>query len=297
MFINKQELKSKYMLIEGVVSVLVNIALFAGKYIIGISIGSLAIVADAWHTLSDCISSFIVIIGGIFSKMPPDKEHPFGHGRLELITGFIVGIMLIFVSYSFAFEAIKDFLNKKHVTFTLSSIIITVASIFIKEALAQYSLWAFRKSESKALYADAWHHRSDSLTSIIILAGILFGKNLWWIDSAMGLLVSIVIFYAGFDVIRNSVKPLIGEYPSEETIEDIRLIAKELGILNDNTLHHFHMHRYGEHMELTFHMRFPKNTTVYDAHEIVSCLENAIRERLGIESTIHIESEKEIVLQ
>ena len=104
---NKNEIKSKYMIIEGIVSVIVNILLFAFKYTVGIFSGSLSIIADAWHSLSDSISSIIVIIGGIFSKKPADKEHPFGHGRIELITSFIVGIMLIFYRLYFFCRSYK----------------------------------------------------------------------------------------------------------------------------------------------------------------------------------------------
>ena len=250
------EKKSKYMIIEGIVSVIINVLLFAFKYIVGMLTGSLSIMADAWHSLSDCISSIIVIIGGVFSKKPADKEHPFGHGRIELITSFIVGIMLVFIGYSFFSEAIKNILNKKTASFTIIAIVAMIVSIVVKELLAQYSLWGYRKSGSKSLYADAWHHRSDSITSIIILVGILVGKNLWWMDSVLSILVSLVIFYAAFDVIKSSIEPLIGEYPSEDIIKDINSIANELNINNDNSnLHHFHIHTYGDHTEITFHMR------------------------------------------
>ena len=285
------EKKSKYMIIEGIVSVIINVLLFAFKYIVGLLTGSLSILADAWHSLSDCISSIIVIIGGIFSKRPPDKEHPFGHGRIELITSFIVGIMLVFIGYSFFSEAVKNIMNKKTASFTMIAIIAMIVSILIKEILAQYSFWGYRKSGSKSLYADGWHHRSDSVTSIIILVGILFGKSFWWIDGVLSILVSLVIFYAAFDVIKSSIKPLIGEYPSEDVIKNINDIAKELNINNDSiNLHHFHIHTYGDHSEITFHMRFPKDMTVFDAHEKVTVFENAIRTKLGIEPTIHIEA-------
>ncbi|WP_297276484.1 cation diffusion facilitator family transporter [uncultured Brachyspira sp.] len=285
------EKKSKYMIVEGIVSVIINVLLFAFKYIVGLLTGSLSIMADAWHSLSDCISSIIVIIGGIFSKRPPDKEHPFGHGRIELITSFIVGIMLVFIGYSFFSEAVKNIMNKKTASFTMIAIIAMIVSILVKEILAQYSFWGYRKSGSKSLYADGWHHRSDSVTSIIILVGILLGKNFWWIDSVLSILVSLVIFYAAFDVIKSSIKPLIGEYPSEETIENIKKIAEEINIDNsDLNLHHFHIHTYGDHSEITFHMRFPKDMTVFDAHEKATVFENAIRNKLGIEPTIHIEA-------
>ncbi|ADK31324.1 cation diffusion facilitator family transporter [Brachyspira pilosicoli] len=287
------EKKSKYMIIEGIVSVIINVLLFAFKYIVGMLTGSLSIMADAWHSLSDCISSIIVIIGGVFSKKPADKEHPFGHGRIELITSFIVGIMLVFIGYSFFSEAIKNILNKKTASFTIIAIVAMIVSIVVKELLAQYSLWGYRKSGSKSLYADAWHHRSDSITSIIILVGILVGKNLWWMDSVLSILVSLVIFYAAFDVIKSSIEPLIGEYPSEDIIKDINSIANELNINNDNSnLHHFHIHTYGDHTEITFHMRFPKDMTVEEAHDKVSVLEKSIRDKMNMESTIHIECYK-----
>ncbi|MEI0612160.1 cation diffusion facilitator family transporter [Brachyspira pilosicoli] len=287
------EKKSKYMIIEGIVSVIINVLLFAFKYIVGMLTGSLSIMADAWHSLSDCISSIIVIIGGVFSKKPADKEHPFGHGRIELITSFIVGIMLVFIGYSFFSEAIKNILNKKTASFTIIAIVAMIVSIVVKELLAQYSLWGYRKSGSKSLYADAWHHRSDSITSIIILVGILVGKNLWWMDSVLSILVSLVIFYAAFDVIKSSIEPLIGEYPSDDIIKDINSIANELNINNDNSnLHHFHIHTYGDHTEITFHMRFPKDMTVEEAHDKVSVLEKSIRDKMNMESTIHIECYK-----
>ena len=283
------EKKSKYMIIEGIVSVAVNILLFAFKYAVGIFSGSLSIIADAWHSLSDSISSIIVIIGGIFSKKPADKEHPFGHGRIELITSFIVGIMLIFIGYTFFAEAIKNLLSKRTANFNKAAIIAMIVSIIIKEILAQYSFWAYRKSGAKSLYADAWHHRSDSITSIIILIGILIGKNFWQSDAILSVLVSIVIFIAALDVIKSSVQPLIGEYPSKEIINKIKNIADELK-LNCESLHHFHIHIYGSHTEITFHIRFPKDMTVFEAHNMATVFENAIREKLSIEATIHIEA-------
>ena len=286
---NTNEIKSKYMIIEGVISVIINILLFVFKYAVGILSGSLSIIADAWHSLSDSISSIIVIIGGIFSKKPADKEHPFGHGRIELITSLIVGIMLIFIGYTFFVEAVKNLLNKQMASFNKISIIAMIVSIIIKELLAQYSFWAYRKSGAKSLYADAWHHRSDSITSIIILVGILIGKNFWQLDGVLSIIVSIVIFIAAFDVIKSSVKPLIGEYPSKEIINGIKNIANQLN-LNEESLHHFHIHIYGSHSEITFHIRFPKDMTVFEAHNMATLLENEIREKLSIESTIHIEA-------
>lgn len=277
------------MFVEGVLSIVSNIALFLYKYFVGVSIGSLAIIADAWHTLSDCISSFVVVLGGVFAKRPADKEHPFGHGRVELLTGLVVGVMLLIVSYSFAREAIINFMAKKSATYGNSAIIVMVVSIVFKEALAQYSFWAARKVSSSALRADAWHHRTDAFTSVIILVGIFVGRNFWWMDSLLSLLVSIVILYAAFDILKSAIKPLIGEDVDNKIVEDIKTMAKKLN-LDYNTFHHFHIHRYGMHTELIFHIRFEPDMTVKEAHNIVSKFEDMIKEELDIIATIHIEN-------
>lgn len=286
----RQEQKSNYMLLEGVISIFINIALFIYKYVVGLSLGSLAIIADAWHTLSDCLSSIIVVIGSFYSKKPADLEHPFGHGRAELITSFLIGIMLMFVGYSFGFESIKNFISKNVANFDNRAIGVMLVSVVSKEALAQFAFFGYKKTEAYSLYADGWHHRSDALTSIIILAGIFFGGSFWWMDSVLTFLISLIILYAGFDVIKSAVKPLIGETLNNDLIDSIKGIVLEYDGKADTT-HHFHLHKYGEHVELTFHVLFERNTTVYDAHNTVTKIEVAIREKLNMEATIHIETE------
>ena len=286
----RQQTKSNYMLVEGIASILINITLFIYKYVVGMSLGSLAIMADAWHTLSDCLSSGIVIVGSIYSKRPADQEHPFGHGRAELITSFLIGVMLIFVAYSFGFESIKNFMSKNVANFDNRAIGVMLVSVVSKEALAQFAFFGYRKTDAHSLYADGWHHRSDALTSIVILIGIVFGGSFWWMDSVLTFLISLIILYAGFDVIKGAVKPLIGETLSDDLIESIKNIVSDCGG-KGNTTHHFHLHRYGEHAELTFHVLFDGNVTVHDAHEVVTKIEIAVKEKLNMEATIHIETE------
>ncbi len=288
----KAKKNSQYdmMFTEGLASIALNIFLFIYKYIVGMSIGSLAIIADAWHTLSDCLSSLIVVVGGIYAKKPADEEHPFGHGRAELLASFIIGVMLSVVGFSFFLEAITKFSSKSLVHFNNSAIIVMAVSVILKEMLAQYAFWGFRKTKSYSLSADGWHHRTDALTSLIILIGILFAKDAWWMDSLLSFLVSLVIFYVAFDIIRVSIKKMIGEAPTKELIDSIKKIV-DANNENSETVHHFHIHRYGEHVELTFHMRFKNDTTILDADKRTRKIAEDIREKLNIEPTIHIESE------
>lgn len=273
---------------QGWVSIFTNGLLFAAKYWVGIITGSVALMADAWHSLSDSLTSVIVILGAKISSKPPDKEHPFGHGRAELIASIIIGVILGLVGFEFAKESILKLINKEGVDYGVAAIWVTAASILINELLAQYAFWIGRKTGNPSLKADGWHHRSDALSSIIILVGIFFAKDFWWIDGVLGFIVSLLLFYAAYDIIKDGTNPLLGEMPDEELLKHINDIAKEASGM-DPHLHHVHVHRYGQHVELTMHIRLPKNTTLQIAHSIADDIEAGIAEKLNIDATIHME--------
>ena len=174
--------KNRLAYIEGWLSIFTNIILFGLKYWAGIVTGSVAIIADAWHTLSDSISSVIVLIGIKISDKPADKEHPFGHGRAELIASMIIGVLLAIIAFNFVLESIEKLKDHESVVYGKLAIIVTIVSILSKEMLAQYAFWAGRKIKSPILKADGWHHRSDAISSILILIGIFIGKYFWWVD-------------------------------------------------------------------------------------------------------------------
>ena len=188
--------KKKASYIEGLVSIIVNIGLFFLKYWAGIVSGSVALIADAWHTLSDSLSSVIVIAGAKLSSKNPDKEHPFGHGRWEYITSIFIGITLALIAFGLSKDSIQQFKTKEAAQFGIIAIVVTIVSIIIKETLAQYAFYLGRKSDNTSIKADGWHHRTDALSSVIILVGIFLKDKFWWIDSALGIAVSLMLFYA-----------------------------------------------------------------------------------------------------
>ena len=274
--------------LEGWLSIVVNILLFAFKYWAGIVTGSIAIIADAWHTLSDSLSSIIVLVGVKISSKPADKEHPFGHGRAELIASLIIGILLALIAFNFLLKSIHKLQNKESVIFGTIAIIAVVASVVLKEAMAQFAFWAGKKTNSNLLKSDAMHHRTDALSSVIILVGIFLGKSFWWIDGVLGIIVSIMIFYATYKLLKDSIHPLLGKYPNENLLREVQKICLEKGG-NDILPHHFHIHEYGYHTELTFHLYFPKIFSLEKAHKIASEIENELNVKLDISSTIHME--------
>jgi len=273
---------------QGWVSIFVNALLFLAKYWVGVTSGSIALMADAWHSLSDSLTSGIVILGAKISNKPPDKEHPFGHGRAELIASIIIGVILGLVGFEFAKESISKLVNKEGVLYGAAAIWVTSISILVNELLAQYAFWIGRKTGNPSLKADGWHHRSDALSSIIVLVGIFFAKYFWWIDGGLGFIVSLLLFYAAYDIIKDGTNPLLGETPDEDLLGKLKIIANETSGMETH-LHHVHLHRYGQHMELTMHIKLPKDTTLKNAHQIADDIEGEIAGKLGMEATIHME--------
>jgi cation diffusion facilitator family transporter len=273
---------------EGWISIAVNLALFALKYWAGIVTDSIAITADAWHTLSDSLTSIIVIVGVKISAKPADKEHPFGHGRAEWIAAIVIGISLALIAFNFISESLQRVRHHEAAQYGIIAITVTVISIVMKEALAQYAIWIGKKTGSRAVKADAWHHRSDALSSVIILVGIFFSTYFWWIDGVLGIIVALLILYAAFDILKDSVNPMLGSEPGEDLISQVRELAHEC-TGEEVHAHHFHLHDYGGHAELTFHIRLAQRMTLQEAHGIAKRIENVIGDKLKIDATIHID--------
>jgi len=275
---------------EGWLSIGINIALFIFKYVAGTLSGSIAIIADAWHSLSDSITSIVVIVGTKVSGKPPDREHPFGHERATLISSIVIGVLLFVVAFGFLEGSIKKLVYRERASYTYFSLYIVLVSILVKELLAQYAMYAYKKTGLEMLKADAWHHRSDALSSSIVLMSILLGKMFWWIDGVAGIVISLLLAHAGYEVFKSSVGPLLGEAPNKELIYYISNLSKEVSDLKTLYAHHFHIHNYGTHKELTFHLKFPDNMTIKECHDIATKIESKIKEELGMEATIHLES-------
>lgn len=284
--INLMSSPEKYAKTASWISIIANLLLFIIKYLAGIASHSLALIADAWHTLSDSLSSIIVLISTRITQIPADEEHPFGHGRADLIASIIIGVILAVVGFNFFWEGANRLMDHTSVEYKNSAIIVIVISILAKEGLAQYAFWASKKSGFQSLKADGWHHRSDSISSILVLVGIFVNQYFWWVDSVLSMLISFLLFHATYEIMRNAISPLMGEAPSSKLIAQIDQVCNEVAG-RDIDPHHFHIHRYGRHAELTFHIRLDKDMSVEEAHDIAKKIELKVRKKLKIEATIH----------
>jgi len=280
--------KSKDAYKQGIISIFVNSLLFIAKYYAGIVSGSVALITDAWHTISDSASSVVLIVGTKLANKPADREHPYGHGRIELITALIIGIMLTLIGFNFLTNAINKLILREAATFGMLAISVTIASILLNEGLAQYAFYLARRTENASLKADGWHHRSDALSSFILLVGILAGGVWWWMDGVLGIIMAGFIFHAGYGIFKEVVNPLIGQQPEKKMLKRIREICDEIAG-EAVSPHHFHIHQYGAHTELTFHIALDGEQSLTEAHSLADKIEKEINKVFAVEATIHIE--------
>ncbi|MDR0304757.1 MAG: cation diffusion facilitator family transporter [Chitinispirillales bacterium] len=280
--------KAKAGYVEGIISIFINTALFFIKLWASAVSGSIALAADAWHTLSDSISSIIVVAAVKLSSKKADKEHPFGHGRWEHVASLFIAVFLGVIAYEFLKNSIMRFNSGNEAVFTSVAIIVTIISIVTKEALARYAFYIGRKTENLSISADGWHHRTDALSSVVVLTGILFAKKFWWIDSVLGIIVAMMIFYATFEIMKETITKFLGEEPGQDLIDAVK--KEILCVYNyDLEVHHFHIHNYVLHKELTFHIRLDKNLNIETGHKIASDIEKIIGEKFNMAVTIHVE--------
>lgn len=274
---------------EGVFSTLVNLLLFVAKLILGILIHSVSLLADAVHSLSDVITSVIVIFGIRFASKPPDRNHPFGHGRADLVTSIVISCLLIVVAWEFFLNGYQRFRAPVPIYTNWLIIAFLVISILVKEFLYQLSAGLGKVVQSPTLIADAWHHRSDAFSTVLVLIGFvsfLFGA--YRLDGIMGMGVAILIGITAISMIRKSASALLGEAPSPFFLDKIKEIT--LGCTGVTDVHHIHVHDYGGQIEITVHIRLSPDMHLDAAHkkatEVEKCIKHDIR---GAEVTVHIE--------
>ncbi|MEM2004467.1 MAG: cation diffusion facilitator family transporter [Zestosphaera sp.] len=273
---------------EGFVSILVNLLLFAGKYYVGLVHNSIAVVADAVHTLSDAVTSVVVVIGFWAAYRPPDSEHPFGHGRAEQVGAVVIGTLLGVVGFEFMLSSYGKLVAKESLIFSWTLVAVLMASALIKELLARWALKLGRAHKSQSIIGDAWHHRSDAVAAGLLAVGVIVGGDYWWLDGVLGLAVSALIMYTSAEIILITSRELLGSSPAGSEMEVLRKVVVSTSPLIED-LHHVHIHRYGDHVEISLHIRLPKDVSLEEAHRLADSVERAIKNELGWDATVHVE--------
>lgn len=271
---------------EAVVSMVVNLALAGIKFVIGFTINSIALIIDGVHSSSDIATSFVVLLGFRSSQKPPDKEHPFGHGRFEDITSLIIAILLVVVGVEFLISSVERLYHPEIVNGNIFFFLLVILTIVMKEGLARYSGYLSRKIDSDALLADAWHHRSDALSSIPVALGVLAsGYGIYYVDSLSGILVSAIVIYVGYTIGKRSVSSLLGEAPSEEFVEEIKRLAQQEGV---TSVHDIYVHDYKTKKVISLNVKV-EPMGLKEAHDVADSIEKKIAEEWNASVVVHID--------
>ena len=275
-------------LTEGWVSIVVNTALTAVKVCLWLVTGSVALLADAFHTFSDSGTSVIVVFGFRIARKPPDRQHPFGHGRVESIAGVVIAVLLGVIAIEMGRASVDRILHPQTVVVKAWVIAVILVALVVKEVLAQFSFDLGKLIGSDALLADGWHHRSDVFaTGLVVVA---FAGSYWgipWLDGTMGVAVAIIIALAAAVTLKHAVGPLLGEYASEGTYRAIMEIARSVGGVKD--VHDIVVHRYGSMNIISLHIEVADKASPLALHELSTQVEDKVASRFPGHTIVHID--------
>ena len=286
--VTDSKVRMKYGILSGCVGIALNVILCLMKFFVGSMTGSIAITADAVNNLSDAGSSAVTVFGFKMAGKPADKDHPFGHGRIEYITAMIVSFIILFMGVELAIQSVEKIRTPEDVRFSLVGAIIIAASILGKIWLAFFNKRLGKKIDSPAMTAVVADSISDiAATSVTLTALILanFFPTLH-IDGWLGIVVACFVLKAGFDIFRDTLSSLIGRPPSKELVEEMK--NKIMSYDHVSGIHDLIMHNYGpDHFFATVHVEIPADIDVMVGHDIIDNIENDIKKEMGIDLTIH----------
>lgn len=285
----KLEDRTKIMSITSAVGLFLNILLSLIKFILFILTGSVSILADAINNLTDSISSIVTIVGMRMAKRPADKEHPYGHGRIEYMVTLIVASFLLFAGFEFIKISIDRVLNPKEVNYSYISIILMTLSIVVKLYMGRMYRKISKKISSKTMEAQAADSFADvNITTVVVVSIIIYKYTNFIIDGYVGFIVSLLILKSGFELVRETISEIIGEAPNEDIYEKIDEITsgyeKILGI------HDIIITSYGPDKNyISFDVEVPYDMTLVEAHDLIDIVERRIERELNCETIIHID--------
>ena len=286
---DKSKLREAYGMLCGIVGVCLNIILFVGKFLAGTFSNSIAITADAFNNLSDAGSSVVTLLGFKLAGAKPDTEHPFGHGRIEYISGLVVAAAILLMGYELIPDSIGKILHPEETEFTVLVAVILIASILVKLYMAYYNRSVGKKLDSTAMKAVATDSLSDMVaTTVVLLASVFTHFTGIKIDGYCGLVVGFLVGYAGFDAARETLNPLLGQPPAREFVEKIdEIVMSHPEVCG---MHDLIVHDYGPGRQMiSLHAEVPAEGNILELHDVIDNIETELRRELGCEATIHMD--------
>lgn len=283
------QVRKAYGMLCGGMGIALNILLFAGKFLAGFLSNSIAITADAFNNLSDAGSSLITLVGFQMAGQKPDPHHPFGHGRIEYLSGLFVSVAILIMAIELIQSSVDKILHPQPVVFNSLTIIILLVSIAVKIYMAYYNKNIGQKIDSAAMRATATDSLSDTLATTVVLAASLTAHFTGLkIDGYCGILVGLFIFYAGYSAAKDTISPLLGQPPEPNFVKNVETIV--MSYEHVQGIHDMVVHDYGPgRVMISLHAEVPADGSLLILHDMIDNIEHRLHNELHCEAVIHMD--------
>jgi len=272
-------------------SIFSNLFLIIIKIIVGILSGSVSIISEAIHSTIDLIASVIAFISVRISGLPPDKDHPYGHGKIENVSGVVEGLLILVAAVWIVYEAINKMRNKEPIEFLHLAITVMTLSAIVNFFVSRRLYKVARQTDSIALEADALHLKTDIYTSVGVAVGmlIIWITDLHFLDPIIAIAVALIILREAFILIKNAFQPLLDITLPEDDLKTIEDVLKKFQTKNI-TYHHIRSRKSGPFKYLDFHLNVSGNMSVNESHELCDRIEKNLKQRINhLDINIHVE--------
>lgn len=287
--VSEAAVREKYGVLGGALGIACNIFLFAVKIAVGLTMGSIAVISDAFNNLSDFGSALVSVIGARLSGKRADEGHPYGHGRAEYISAFLIGVLIVVFGIELLKSSVSEILSPAGIGYSPVAMVIFSVSIPVKLWMWHYNRFMGKSIKSQILLAAA----RDSLNDLIATGGVILSAVLspiikFSLDGIAGLCISLMILWTGIGIARNTIDRLLGAAPSSELIQSIeKKLMDEKKILGT---HDLMVHDYGPGRTIaSVHAEVPDNLSIVDVHNVIDGIENDILQELGVDIVIHMD--------
>lgn len=282
--------RERLAILSGIIGIICNLTLCSVKFLVGSLTGSVSITADAVNNLSDAGSSIVTIAGTKLANKPVDREHPFGHGRLEYISALIVSFFIFLMGFELSKSSIEKIIHPENVKFNIWYIVVLVIAILVKLFMAYYNNIFYKKTDNISLKAVRQDSLNDCFATLATIVALLIAHFTPFkrADGIIGLIVAIIIFLAGIDIIKDILGKLLGQPPSEELVKSIEEIVTE----NEQIIgiHDLIVHDYGPgRIIASAHAEVPSTADIVEIHDIIDNIEKKIEKELKIVMCIHMD--------
>lgn len=287
--VEDSNVRNAYGKMAGIVGIMCNLFLFAGKFFAGVITGAISITADAFNNLSDAASSIITLVGFDMAGKPADKDHPFGHGRMEYVSGLVVSLLILMMGVELFKSSVEKVLHPEIISEQWISYMILVVSIFVKFWMYMFNRSIGWKIHSETMKATASDSLNDCVSTAAVFGGMLifhyFHLN---VDGVVGIVVACFVLWGGYESVRDTLNPLLGESPDPELVTKI----KEMVLRHEMVIgvHDIVVHDYGPGRRIvSLHAEVPATENIMEVHDVMDHIEMRLMEEYHCEATIHMD--------